>query len=461
MPADPWVPDPLAGAELLDDVAAFLSRFVAFPSDAARVAVALWAAHTHLIDEFESTGRLALLSPEPGSGKTRTLEVLALLCYAPMPMVNANPAPVFRRLHQGPRTLLLDECDAIFGSRLSTDDPRADLRALLNEGHRRGATVDRCVGPKHEVQEFPVFAACALAGLGDLPDTLMSRSVIVRMRRRAPGEHVEPFRRRLHADLGEQLHVTLAEWANEVRADIAGAWPDMPDGIVDRPADVWEPLLAVADVAGGHWPETARAACIELCKVAESREASLGVRLLADLRDVFSNAGNPEVMSTESILDELHKLDEAPWADLRGRPLDARGLARRIRLYEVTSTKVKVEARALQGYRREHLWDAWSRYLPAPTSIQAEPAEPPERARSEPMSWVPHVGQVPEPSSRTEPATEPLTCEVPPVPEVPSLQDTSEPLAEYLVHLPGRCPACAHHVAAQGHASNCERQAAS
>lgn len=187
------------GADLLDDARGYIRRFVAFPSDAALTAVTLWAAHTHVIDGCESSGRLALLSPEPGSGKTRTLEVLALICAAPMPMVNANPAPIFRRLATGPRTLLVDEVDAIFGARTAADDPRADLRALLNEGHRRGATVDRCVGPKQDVVEFPVFAACALAGLGDLPATLMDRSIIVRMRKRAPGERVEPFRRRYTA----------------------------------------------------------------------------------------------------------------------------------------------------------------------------------------------------------------------------------------------------------------------
>jgi len=150
-----------------------------------------------------------------------------------------------------------------------------------------------------------------------------------------------------------------------VRFDVADAWPDMPAGVEDRPADVWEPLLAVADAAGGQWPGTARTACVELCRVAESREASLGVRLLADVRDVFDDAGDPEGLPTSVILERLHQLDEAPWADLRGKPLDARGLARRLTTYGVGSVNTKTaDARVLKGYRREHLWDAWTRYLP-------------------------------------------------------------------------------------------------
>jgi Protein of unknown function (DUF3631) len=377
---DPWGKEPVPdGAKLLDAVEDFVGRFVAFPSDAARVAVTLWAAHTHIVDAVENTPRLALLSPEPGSGKTRTLEVLELLVQSPMFSFAASPAATFRTLANEQRTLLFDECDAIFGRRGGGDDGAEDLRALLNVGHRRGATIPRCVGPKHDVVMFPVFAATALAGLGDLPDTLMSRSVIVRMRRRAPGESVEPFRRRIHGPDGELLREQLGTWADSIRDQVGTAWPAMPSGVEDRPADVWEPLLAVADAAGGDWPDRSRTACVKLVKVAETREASLGVKLLADLRDVF---GGHDVMATETIVGKLCALEESPWADLRGKPLDARGLARRLRPYEVRSTKVWVDPKSLQGYRREDLHDVWSRYLP-PVSGKAEGPEGAETHRSE------------------------------------------------------------------------------
>lgn len=411
-------------ASLLDDAEAFLARFVAFPSDAAQVAVTLWAAHCHAVEAFDSTPRLALLSPEPGSGKTRTLEVLELLTPRPMMCLSASPAAIFRSVQAEQPTLLFDEVDAVF-SRRGSDDGAEDLRALLNAGHRKGATIPRCVGPAHAVARFPVYAAVALAGLGDLPDTLMSRSLIVRMRRRAPNEVVEPFRHRVHAGDGHLLAGRLAAWMTTIRDALADAWPDMPDGIVDRPADAWEPLVAVADAAGGAWPGRAREACVELCKVAQSREASLGVRLLGDLRDVF---GDTATLSTEAILDRLRKIEEAPWDDLRGRPLDPRGLAGRLRRYEVTSTKVKVDGRALQGYRREDLWDAWTRYL-SPTPQEAEPVEPAEPCRPQAISAVPHGDPVPEPRDavpepglRAEPENRPLTSEVPEVPEVPPLE---------------------------------------
>lgn len=439
MSDDAWIPDPTNGAELLNDVSAFLARFVAFPSAAARVATALWAAHAHCVDASDNSPRLALLSPEPGSGKTRTLEVLELLTPEPMHSLSASPAAIFRTLAAEQPTLLMDEVDAIFGRRGGSDDGAEDLRALLNAGHRKGATIPRCVGPRHDVVKFPVFAAVALAGLGDLPDTLMSRSVIIRMRRRAPGERVEPFRRRLHEMDGASLSGRLADWANHVRSVVADAWPVMPAGVEDRPADVWEPLLALADAAGEHWPTTARAACVELCKVAESREASLGVRLLTDLRGVF---GESDRLPTEAILDALHKLDEAPWGDLRGKPLDPRGLARRLRQYEVSSTKVKVDGKSLQGYRREELWDAWNRYLPAPIPEQAEPPEPTEPRRSQAISPVPAVDEVPEPARQAEPVIPRLTSDVPQVPEVPATRP-SETGADWPTPFGAPVKACA------------------
>lgn len=409
---DPW--DPEAGDEVLDDVRGYLEKYVAYPSEHAAVAHTLWIAHTHALDAFDSTPRIAFLSPEPGSGKTRALEASEPLVASPMHVLNASAAAVFRTIEKARPVLLLDEVDALWGHR-GKDESAEDLRALLNAGHRRGATIPRCVGPKHDVTMFPVYAAVALAGLGDLPDTLMTRSIPIRMRRRAPGERVQPFRHREAAPAGHRLRDRLAGWADAVFDKLDGAWPEMPEGVTDRPADTWEALLAIADAAGGHWPDTARAACVELCKVVASREASLGIRLLGDLRIVF---GNDERLATETILERLQKLDEAPWSDLRGKPLDPRGLARRLTAYDIKSTKVKIGDASLRGYRREDLWDAWTRYL-VPMSGEAERTEPTEPGTSEESSSVPFTFTVPEPTSEAEPDAPPVTCDVPQVPHVP------------------------------------------
>lgn len=395
---------PIDGAALLDAVCAFIARFIAFPSEHCLTAATLWAAHAHMVQRFHTTPRLALLSPEPESAKTRTLEVLALLVPDAMFCLNASPAAIFRTLSNKQITLLADECDTIFARR-GKDDANEDLRALLNAGYRGGATIPRCVGPRHDVQMFPVYCAVALAGLGDLPETVMSRAIVFRMRRRAPDELIEPFRSREHEPEGLALRDRLAAWVGSGSSASSGsvaeragaAWPPLPDGVVDRQAEIWEPLIAVADVAGGEWPQAAREACVALA-APQGRRVSLGVRLLADLRTIF---GDANALSTETILARLcdgekHGLEaDAPWNEMHGRPLSVRGLASMLKRYSVNSIKVKTGGRALQGYRREHLWDAWSRYLP-PVSENVEPSEPVEPSGLERQTEVPEVPEVPD-----------------------------------------------------------------
>ncbi len=354
------------GACILDEVYTFLGRFIAYPSDHARVAHTLWCAHAHLMDVWEATPRLAFLSPEPASGKTRALEISELLVPRPVEAVNVSAAYLFRKVSDpaGRPTILYDEIDTVFGPKAKENE---ELRGLLNAGHRKGATAGRCVirGKNVETEDLPAYCAVALAGIGDLPDTILTRSVIVKMRRRAPTEIVEPYRRREHGPEGEELRHRLATWASTVEAELLDTWPELPESITDRDADVWEPLIAVADAAGGRWPEVARVAAVTLVTAAREREASLGLRLLADLRSIW---GEADARATKWLLEKLHSLDESPWGDLRGKPLDDRGLANRLRRYDIKPKTVRIDTTTVKGYDRSDLHDVWQRYL-APASV--------------------------------------------------------------------------------------------
>ncbi|MFF5155387.1 DUF3631 domain-containing protein [Streptomyces sp. NPDC000348] len=365
-------PTTIDGAALLDEVEAFHRRFNVFPTEAAFVAVALWDAHAHLLDCFDSTPRIAFLSPEPGSGKTRALEIVETLVPQPMTAVNASAAALFRSVSAGTGkpTILFDEIDTVFGPKAGDNE---ELRGFLNAGHRRTGVTYRCIGDggQQTVQAFPSYCAIAVAGLGSLPDTILSRSVVIRMRRRARNEKVEPFRARVHEAEGNALRDRLAAWAEQARGDVMGAWPDMPDGVTDRPADVWEPLLAVADAVGGHWPERARQACVTLVKASKANDkGSLGVRLLTDLRDHVMVG--IDRLPTVAILDRLNALDDAPWADLNGKPLDNRRLSRMLAEYmtadnePIASRNIKTAGSVLKGYYATDLHDAWQRYCPPP-----------------------------------------------------------------------------------------------
>lgn len=360
----------VTSSRMLDEIETYLDRFISYPSEAARIAHTLWIAHTHLMDAWESTPRLAFLSPEPGSGKSRALEVMEPLVPRPVCAVNVTPAYLFRKVadEDGAPTILYDEIDTVFGPKAKENE---EIRGLLNAGHRRGACAGRCVVRGKEVftEEIPAYCAVALAGLGSLPDTILTRSIIVKMRRRAPGEQVEPYRRRIHEPQGAEIGQQLADWAEAIHPAIT--WPEMPPGIEDRNADIWEPLLAVADVAGPLWVQRGREAASAIVAESKQSPASLGIQLLGDLREVF---GESTAMSTEMILERLHALPESPWGDLRGKPLDARGLGNRLRQYGIRSKTVRLGTHTPKGYTREDLHDAWIRYLPPPLDTSATSA---------------------------------------------------------------------------------------
>lgn len=358
------------GAEILQQVFDFLGRFVVFPSEEAQTATALWAVHTHLMDRWESTPRLAFLSPEPGSGKTRALEILDLLVPRPVQPVNSSAAYVFRRVasDDGPPTILFDEIDTIFGPKAKENE---DLRGFINAGHRRGAIFGRCVvrGRTIEPEDITAYCAVALAGLGWLPDTILSRSIVVRMRRRHDGEQIEPFRHRRHAPQGRAIGHEIETWAQTFPTSVE--WPTLPDGIEDRNADIWEPLIAIAEVAGGIWPARSRKAAVVLVTATAEQEPPLGIQLLRDLQTIFGDASQ---LSSKEILSRLHCLEEAPWNDLKSRPLDERGLAYRLRQYGVRSKTLRLGEATPKGYTKADLYDAWRRYLSLSPSKSATSA---------------------------------------------------------------------------------------
>jgi hypothetical protein len=368
-PAPPGAIVP-TGHDVLDHVVAFICRFSVFPSEHCAPMLALWYAHTHMVDRFYVTPRLVLDSAEPGSGKTRVLEVAHLLVAAPEMTISATPSALFRMVGAGPITILFDEVDTIFNQNGGANE---DLRGLLNAGYKAGATIARCVGDTKtmKVQRFPVFAPAVLAGIaGSMPATITTRAITIHMHKRRCDQPIEPFRARTVEQQARPIRESLAVWITSVADQVANSVPEMPDGVVDRAHELWEPLLAIADAAGDHWPHTARAACQHFVFHNGPDGVSDGVRLLADLRALFTMHGTDR-LSTVHLITELRALDESPWGELDGRPLDARRLARELARFSVRPVVFKDATNApTKGYvtygtdRQVGLADAWDRYLP-------------------------------------------------------------------------------------------------
>lgn len=354
------------GAAILDELHKVLTRYVIFGDRHAAEAITLWIACTHALPAFEHAPRLVLTSPEKRCAKSRTLDIITGTCHNPLASVNATVAAVFRSLDgEHPPTLIIDEADTLFGSKRSAEH-NEDLRALLNAGHQRGRPVLRCVGPQLAPTKFPTFAMAALAGIGSMPDTITDRAINVTMRRRAPHEKVDHFRSRRDGPTLEAIRDRVAPWCAEHLDQLTNAEPPMP--VEDRAADTWEPLIAIADAAGGHWRETARTACRAMVAAAHAadQDHSLRVKLLADIRDTFL-IKNTEFMASTQLIDELRNIQESPWGEFG---LSARKLAAQLKDFGV-HPRHDITGRC-RGYYLADLTDAFCRYLPQ------EPSEPSE-----------------------------------------------------------------------------------
>ncbi|MFF4345513.1 DUF3631 domain-containing protein [Kitasatospora sp. NPDC001540] len=354
------------GADLLSELRSAIARFVILPSAHALDAVTLWVAATHLQPAWQHAPRLAVIGPAKRCGKSRLLDVITETVHDALITVNASTAAIFRSITDKPPTLLVDEADTLFGS-IKAAEKNEDLRGLLNAGHQRNRPTLRVTGPDHKVVKFPTFAMAALAGIGDLPDTIMDRSVVIRMRRRAPGERVSSYRSDRDNPALHELRDDLRAWLVPLTGTAANMEPLMP--VDDRAADTWEPLVTVADLAGGEWPARARAACRAMTahESGQDEEGGLKTRILVDIRRVFAAGGNPDALSTEHILTALNADGEAPWAEHGINGLTARGLQLLLKDYGISSANIRFDRDTQRkGFTRNSFLDPWSRYCPDP-----------------------------------------------------------------------------------------------
>lgn len=376
--------------QALSDVESFVRRFVVMTDDQA-LAVALWVLHTHAFEASDYTPYLFVTSAERESGKSRLKEVVEVLIPSPIPTSNVSPAAVFRIAGDDPRpTFLIDEVDEIFAPK----SERSELRGLLNSGFHRGDFAIRMVGEgsRQEPRRFAVYCPKLLVGKNSaaLGDTLESRCVRIELKRKTREEYAERFRRR---DVQEQalgLSQALALLADHHSSGLAEARPSLPDALSDRQQDVWEPLLAIADIAGGAWPRRARKAAIAL-SATRSEDVSLGVQLLWLIHAAFDEPGREERITTADLIASVSNADESPFADwwndkdFKPEKNAAQQLGKRLKRYGIKARELKFDGRNLRGFERDWFEDAWARF-PAPSPDEsATPLPPAPEAAHDPL----------------------------------------------------------------------------
>ncbi len=366
---EPW-PDSVDGAQLLNDIVATFQRFVVLP-DSAAPAIALWSVHTHALEAAQISPILGITSPEKRCAKTLNLEILEQIVTKPLPAANVTTAAVFRAVEKYRPALLIDEADSFLRY-------NEELRGILNSGHRRStAIVVRTVGDDHEPRTFSTWCPKAIALIGKLPGTLEDRSIIIHQRRKAPTEKVERWRSDRISEEIINLRRKAARWVNDHLSELKEADPETPRELNDRAADNWRPLLAIADEAGGDWPQQARAAALALSGETSEKENSARIQLLSDIRDLFDSLKLDRLSSSE-IIDALVQMEERPWPEWKKeKPLTARQLASLLSNFGVKPKVLWIGEKSVRGYERSDLEETFSRYIPyIPPILSVSAKEP-------------------------------------------------------------------------------------
>lgn len=355
----PW-DSPVEPAPLLTALHRTITRHVVVEEPAA-VAVALWVLLTYAATFVSILPMLLLSSATKRSGKTTLLEVLGALVCRALSVSNITGPALFRAIGKFKPTLLLDEVDTFL-----SHDQNGDLTGMINSGHTRAtAQVIRCVGDAQEPTVFSTWCPKVLAGIGNPRDTIVDRSIRITMARKASGDTVSSIRRDQIRQVCAPLRQQARRWVDDIGAQLRTVEPTMPAGLHDRAADNWRPLLALADLAGGDWPSRARAAAVALAR-ADGDDEPLGVQLLSDLRDLFTDMQVARVPS-KTALEKLVALEDRPWATWgkHDKPMTGHALARLLQPFGIRPGIYRDGATVRKGYLTEDFTEAWRRYVPS------------------------------------------------------------------------------------------------
>jgi putative DNA primase/helicase len=348
---EPWR-EPIDGAALLDEFAATLNRYLVL-SDQAVTTLALWALHTWAAEALGGSPRLALISPEPQSGKTTALRALSLLVPRPLFTVHGRATALMRMIDVLRPTLLLDDAERwLLQNRI--------LRAAINAGFACDGKLLRHSRNVFELPAISCFSPCAIALNWRVPDDIAKRGIAVVLSPMGEHETRERLDHVAAPGVGEELRAKAVRWSRDLSERIAEIAPPLAP-LSSRARVTWHPLLRVAEAAGGDWPRRAMAAAIEISASSFARSES--VELLDDIRTIFTQA-ECDRLTSESLIKLLTANPERPWSEIeKGRRLTPRGLALRLSRYAIRPRTLRLSDGFARGYLASDFTTAFTHYL--------------------------------------------------------------------------------------------------
>ena len=366
----------------LDRIDHFIRRFLILPNESDYTIVSLWIAHTYFTHKIKTTPRLAIISPEYGCGKSRVLEVLESLTFKGEKLDHHTRSYLMRTVDlireefsRSP-TLLIDEIDSVF--RKNSEEGEA-TRAFANTGYRATGFYGITEGDsKKTPTKFKTFAPMALAGKGEvLPESVMTRAVIIRLQRRMGNEYIEDFLTDLVAFEAEELREELLGWSDYCAQEISTLNPDLP--VRDRDREVWLPLFIVAHLADEAWIKRAEIALANIQEAKSDNTLPRERQLLSDTWKIFQGQEREKIKSAAIILG-LIEMHDSEWDTYNfGKPINERALAKKLRTYGIKPAQIRFEnGQGAKGYYRSEVESAVKRYLEPSMPAISETTETPE-----------------------------------------------------------------------------------
>lgn len=359
---EPW-PDPVSGAELLEHIASTYERFCVLPAHAAEV-LAVWVLATYCYLKFEFAAVVAVWSPEPECGKGRVLDVTEKLARRAFRTANTSAAVLYHSVSEDEITVLIDEVDS------QSQDQREAIGNILKSGFQANGKAHRMTERNGEqvVVEFSTYCPKMLAtiGLDKLDKATRSRSISIHMSRKKREDKIAKFRR---YD-GTEIQRKCIRWVQDSIAALVAVGPlELDECATDRQEDVWEPLVAVARVAGSDWEDRIRQAARHLSGAANAGATEgLGHQILCAMREYFG--ANGDKADTKTLIERLNGSGDFSGVN-RGRGLTPYFLAQQLKPYCIEPRNLKLEGKVLKGYDRGDFDEAFQVYLLPPTPESA------------------------------------------------------------------------------------------
>ena len=340
----------------LEMIADVFKEHVKFQSDADADVLAVWTAMTYVMDHLEIAPMIYINSPVAQCGKSTVLKLLSAFCNNSRMVSKISPAAIYRIIERDQPTLLFDEADRILRG-------NTELNGIINAGHARfEAKViinQKLPNGNWEPTEFPVWCAKAIAGIGEQEDTLISRSIVISLRRKLITEVVKPVRFNL-TQQHEATRLQLASWAKEFAPVSEEEMVPYLQASTDRGTDNWLALGIIARRVGSDWERRIQAGLTAIEHRTESDSHSIGIQLLNDVRSAVSADTKQEWTSTD-LYNEVVYNDENDWTRFdHGREITKKKFTQMLAEFGVTPKK----RQKANVFYVSDLDDAFKRYLP-------------------------------------------------------------------------------------------------